>query len=95
MHCPGPWDHASGKQSGPDYCMPMKSGDCWNSCPVSCGEHDQVCPGSVKDDGCQEPEFCHDMNGKVSQLIIARPYKTKINALLLLSSSILSCSLWS
>ena len=92
MHCPGPWDPTTGKQSGPDYCMPMQNGECWNSCPVSCGEHDQVCPGSVKDDGCQEPEFCHDKNGKIYQLILEL-----IDTLyyFLISCSILSCSLWS
>ena len=55
MHCPGTWDHASGKQSSPDYCMPMKdpSTGCPNMCPVQCGENDQVCPGPKGEDGCQ------------------------------------------
>ena len=92
MHCPGPWDHASGKQSGPDYCMPMQNGECWNSCPVSCGEHDQVCPGNVKDDGCQEAEFCHDKNGKIYQLMLKLIHPLFY---LLILCSILSCSLWS
>ena len=48
MHCPGPWDPLSGKQSAPDTCMPMKVGECWNVCPVQCNpETDQVCPGHM------------------------------------------------
>ena len=66
MHCPGTWDHASGKQSSPDYCMPMKdpSTGCPNMCPVQCGENDQVCPGYVDATGCQTPDTCMMKDGK-------------------------------
>merc|ERR1711899_448777 len=61
MHCHGPWDHASGKQSGPDFCMPMKdpATGCHNMCPVQCAEHDQVCPGTTDVDGCYTGDICH------------------------------------
>jgi len=65
MHCPGTWDHASGKQSSPDYCMPMKdpATGCPNMCPVQCGENDQVCPGYVDATGCQTPDTCMMKDG--------------------------------
>ena len=65
MHCPGTWDHASGKQSSPDYCMPMKdpSTGCPNMCPVQCGENDQVCPGHEDPSGCKTPDTCFMKDG--------------------------------
>ena len=64
MHCSGPWDPVTGKQASPDTCMPMKSGECWNSCPVQCGENDQVCPGYADENGCQTPNTCVMKDGK-------------------------------
>ena len=68
MHCPGPWDHASGKQSSPDFCMPMKdpATGCHNMCPVQCAEHDQVCPGTTDVDGCYTGDICHSKDGKIN-----------------------------
>merc|ERR1711978_858810 len=44
MVCPGMWDPKTGEQTAPDTCMPMKNGDCWNTCPMDCGK-DTLCPG--------------------------------------------------
>ena len=67
LHCPGPWDHATGKQSSPDFCMPMKdpATGCHNMCPVQCAEHDQVCPGTTDVDGCYTGDICHSKDGKI------------------------------
>ena len=64
LHCAKAW--IDGKQSGPDYCLPMKVGECWNHCPVECDpEKDQVCPGG-KDHatGCEHSGFCHPQDCK-------------------------------
>ena len=53
MMCPGDWDPKSGQQIMADYCIPNKNGDCPASCPIKCGENDQVCPGPKGEDGCQ------------------------------------------
>merc|ERR1712018_385861 len=42
----------------PDFCIPMKTGECMNACPVKCAEGDLVCPGEVDDMGCKMPDFC-------------------------------------
>jgi len=57
MNCAGPMDPKTGMPTGPDTCMPMKSGDCWNTCPAVCGEKDQICYGGVFD-GCPMPDIC-------------------------------------
>ena len=56
MYCPGPWKDGE-KCPPPSTCMPMKSGDCWNTCPAVCGENDQICYGGVFD-GCPMPDIC-------------------------------------
>merc|ERR1712226_1078865 len=38
LYCPGKWNEDWSKQETPDYCIPNKVGDCWNSCPVDCGK---------------------------------------------------------
>ena len=56
MMCPGEWIQVPGfpaQQISADYCIPNKIGDCWNACPIKCGENDQVCPGPKGEDGCQ------------------------------------------
>ena len=58
MMCPGDWDPKSGQQISADYCIPNKNGDCPASCPIKCGENDQICPGPKGDDGCQIPGNC-------------------------------------
>ena len=59
MMCPGPWDPKTGEQTGPDYCMPYKNGECAAHCPKQCGEKEMLCPGKMDPKGCQEPDFCH------------------------------------
>ena len=58
LYCPGKWNEDWSKQETPDYCIPNKVGDCWNSCPVDCGK-DMVCPGKVDDMGCKSPDMCN------------------------------------
>merc|ERR1712020_594246 len=55
--CHGGYD-SRGQCPYPDSCMPAKSGDCWNNCPATCGEHEMMCPGEVGPDGCPMPDFC-------------------------------------
>ena len=57
MVCPGMWDPKTGEQTAPDTCMPMKNGDCWNTCPMDCGK-DTVCPGAMDPKGCMMPATC-------------------------------------
>ena len=33
------------KQITADTCMPMKSGNCYNYCPVYCGSDQKICSG--------------------------------------------------
>ena len=57
MVCPGMWDPKTGEQTAPDTCMPMKNGDCWNTCPMDCGK-DTLCPGGMDPKGCPMPDTC-------------------------------------
>merc|ERR1711884_996118 len=57
MVCPGMWDPKTGEQTAPDTCMPMKNGDCWNTCPMDCGK-DTLCPGKMDSMGCKMPDTC-------------------------------------
>ena len=57
MVCPGMWDPKTGEQTAPDTCMPMKNGDCWNTCPMDCGK-DTLCPGKMDSMGCKMPDMC-------------------------------------
>ena len=45
MQCAGQWDPKTRKQMTADSCIPMKNGDCANSCPVFCNEGDMMCSG--------------------------------------------------
>merc|ERR1712107_208554 len=62
MMCPGHWDFETGKQMGPDTCMPMSNGDCPNYCPTNCGKDDQICVGGMGPDGCPMPDYCMPMD---------------------------------
>ena len=33
------------KQISADTCMQMKTGDCYNYCPVYCGSNEKICSG--------------------------------------------------
>merc|ERR1711976_634273 len=57
MVCSGGFDEM-GKQMSSDYCIPMKNGDCYNNCHVSCCEESQLCPGGDYN-GCPQPDFCY------------------------------------
>jgi hypothetical protein len=60
MHCGGPWDMATNRQTGPDTCVPMGS-----FCPVTCGEELKLCPGKT-DPATGKPEsadFCAPKDG--------------------------------
>ena len=59
MLCPGPYDYETGKQTSPDTCMPSKSGNCNNHCPVDCPAKDQRCYGGKGWDDCQMADFCY------------------------------------
>ena len=59
MTCHGPFDYEKGMPMGPDTCMPMKSGDCYNMCPLHCSEKDQMCPGEKDSMGCYTGDYCH------------------------------------
>ena len=59
MHCGGQWDPKTGKQMTSDTCMPMKDGDCMNSCPVYCPDDAMICPGGSDAMGCKMPDFCY------------------------------------
>ena len=49
---------------GPDYCIPIKVGDCYNYCPVGdwyCKENGEdriFCPGNIDINGCEELGSC-------------------------------------
>ena len=64
MTCSGDWDYKTGKQMSSDYCIPMKNGDCYNNCHVSCCEESQLCPGGDYN-GCPQPDFCYPKDGKL------------------------------
>merc|ERR1712141_856447 len=44
MWCPGLWNEDWTKQE-PDFCIPLKNGDCWTNCPPQCLVNQIVCPG--------------------------------------------------
>ena len=45
-------------------CLPMKTGECWNTCPMTCFENQQSCPGGIGHDGCPMPDACISDDGK-------------------------------
>ena len=57
MTCPGKWNEDWTEQISGDYCIPMKSGDCYNHCPMDCGK-DMMCPGGMDPKGCPMPDMC-------------------------------------
>ena len=57
MMCPGKWNEDWTEQLTADTCMPMKNGDCWNTCPMDCGK-DTLCSGSMDPKGCPMPDTC-------------------------------------
>jgi len=59
MSCPGEWDPKTGTQITADFCIPNKVGDCFNACPMKCGEKDMLCPGKMDLDGCKMPDTCN------------------------------------
>ena len=74
MLCPAPYDTATGKQTAADYCIPRKTGDCWNFCPMPCAPTDQVCPGPAvapptdskstsTSTNCPNPDVCMPADG--------------------------------
>ena len=73
--CSGDWDYKTGKQMSADYCIPMKNGDCYNNCHVSCCEESQLCPGGDYN-GCPQPDFCYPKDGK---LFLVNNFWTFIN----------------
>ena len=64
MACPGPMDPETGLKNGADFCIPMKTGECYNMCPMQCGPNDITCAGGVMPDGCPMPGVCAPMDGK-------------------------------
>ena len=57
MVCSGRWNEAWTEQLSPDFCIPMKEGDCWNVCPMDCGQN-VMCPGGTDHAGCKNPDVC-------------------------------------
>merc|ERR1712020_185538 len=57
MMCAGKWNEDWTEQISGDYCIPMKSGDCYNHCPMDCGK-DMMCPGGMDPKGCPMPDMC-------------------------------------
>ena len=58
--CPGEWNEDK-QPISPDYCIPIKVGDCYNYCPVGdwyCGKDRILCPGSIDINGCKELDSC-------------------------------------
>ena len=45
-------------------CIPMKIGECWNLCPMTCFEKQKSCPVGVAHDGCPMPDMCIPDDGK-------------------------------
>merc|ERR1711981_1418373 len=41
-----------------DTCMPMKTGDCWNMCPMTCLATDVLCTPPPDANGCDMGSFC-------------------------------------
>ena len=64
MVCAGPFDHETGLKSGADFCIPMKTGDCFGFCPPVCGPNDILCPGGLDFLGCPMAGVCAPMDGK-------------------------------
>ena len=62
--CPGEWNEDK-QPISPDYCIPIKVGDCYNYCPVGdwyCskdGEDRMFCPGNIDINGCEELGYCY------------------------------------
>ena len=57
--CPGEWDPKTGEQMTPDFCLPYTVGNCWNHCPIKCGENDMMCAGKMDPKGCKMQDTCH------------------------------------
>ena len=62
--CPGIFDEKSGKQMTADFCLPHKTGECINLCPIPCSYPDQLCVGKMDPNGCPMPDMCFSDNGK-------------------------------
>ena len=47
----------------PHYCLPKywNGTECYNSCPIICGETEVICPGEFYD-GCPKADFCMPMD---------------------------------
>ena len=58
MFCHGKWDFETFKQE-PDFCIPIKNGDCWNNCPTQCNTGFRNCPGQKFADGCRVSDICY------------------------------------
>merc|ERR1711944_49596 len=56
--CAGKWNEDWTEQISGDYCIPQKTGDCYNHCPVDCGK-DMVCPGGMDANGCPTGDMCY------------------------------------
>ena len=64
MMCPGITDYKTGKQIGPDTCIPWKTGNCFNYCPVYCYENEQKCPGGMDYHECPMHDSCEPIDSK-------------------------------
>merc|ERR1712038_61681 len=58
MMCAGKWNEDWTEQISGDYCIPSKTGDCYNHCPMDCGK-DMVCPGGMDANGCPTGDMCY------------------------------------
>ena len=60
MVCFGKWSEDWTEQLTADICIPMKTGECWNHCPVECPKDEILCPGHIDPEtGCSAADFCH------------------------------------
>merc|ERR1712223_231074 len=56
--CMGKWSDDYTEQLTPDTCMPMKTGDCWNVCPMDCAPMMECGAGQMDPKGCPMQTYC-------------------------------------
>merc|ERR1711992_206667 len=56
--CMGKWNEDWTEQLTPDTCMPMKTGDCWNVCPMDCAPMMECGKGQMDPKGCPMQTYC-------------------------------------
>ena len=57
ISCKGEYDDFW-NQLSEDFCLPQKTGECPNHCPMRCGKDQVLCPGKMDHNGCQIQDTC-------------------------------------